>query len=602
MSESPSVYLPRQLRPRRISGSEDQGTQRLRASDGTRNERMYSLRRESTGMARTTVAKQESVHIADTDYAAHAVSISAFLGRQICELASNVESPRAEPTICAYLLGYIESDGSIQLNRLDQGILVDGTRVPTAVYSTDTVIPLYQGLSRDGFYSKALKPGHIFKAAAWLTQSGANGHNAAIEFISTSCDVRVSIEPASAIDISSLPELLAHIRHSSARHGPLRRQECGTYLHDNGPLLPPERTIWAVCGSETDNSTIKSAYVDAGLPRSLHVAQIIVEDGGRSALVQHSLVAPLAGTFSVNVRLAATDVASSSPATNTAMFVSVAQYGCGALRVIHNVADQHRIEICDGATTVATPRVSKCQPSPLLDKIVASTRALVSPQIQNTTVLRSPVVRPTSEANGIVELLKEQRHIRSLLEEQNSLLKTHVSQTQELVRMARHQPSPQTVTRRYLRMKGTHTPTLTNVHRRTSDAGRAIVDSAESTNTQGMRRSTSLSEIVDDIRSFEVEGYEETEHNPRHDPRLHLIASPLYGGSNKHAIESPTQTQLSTVGSSSALSSINSLVTRINRLASDDRHTAPVPRGAFERPPLPAYTQAQERNHSHGSK
>ncbi|KAJ2543951.1 40S ribosomal protein S6 [Coemansia sp. RSA 1853] len=226
--------------------------------------------------------------------------------------------------------------------------------------------------------------------------------------------------------------------------------------------------------------------------------------------------------------LAATDVVSSNPATNTAMFVSVAQYGQGALRIIHNVADQHRVEICDGATTIATPRVQKCQPSPFLDKIVASTRALVSPQIQQTTVLHSPVVRPSSEGNGIVELLKEQRHIRSLLEEQNNLLKTHVSQTQELVRMARHQPSPQTVTRRYLRMKGTHTPTLTNVHRRTSDAGRAIVDSAESTSTQNMRRSTSLSEIVDGIRSFEVEGYEETEHHPRHDPRSHLIASPLY--------------------------------------------------------------------------
>ncbi|KAJ2667452.1 40S ribosomal protein S6 [Coemansia sp. RSA 1199] len=211
-------------------------------------------------------------------------------------------------------------------------------------------------------------------------------------------------------------------------------------------------------------------------------------------------------------------------------------------------------------------------------------------------------VGPHFEGNGIVELLKEQRHIRSLLEEQNNLLKTHVSQTQELVRMARHQPSPQTVTRRYLRMKGTHTPTLTNVHRRTSDAGRAIVDSAESTSTQNMRRSTSLSEIVDGIRSFEVEGYEETEHHPRHDPRSHLIASPLYVGSNKHAIESPSQSQLSTIGSSSALSSINSLVTRINRLASDDRRTAPVPQGAFERPPLPAYTQAQDRNHSHGSK
>ncbi|KAJ2830557.1 40S ribosomal protein S6 [Coemansia erecta] len=347
------------------------------------------------------------------------------------------------------------------------------------------------------------------------------------------------------------------------------------------------------------------------MPRSLHIAQVVVEDDGRSALVRNSLVAPLAGTFSVNVRLASADIAaSSSPATSTAKFMPVAQYGHGALGIIHDVAVQHRIEICDAASTMATPRMPTCQPSPLLEKIVASTHALVSPPLPPKTAAsissRSPVVRSNSDNagnSGIAELLQEQRHIRTLLEEQNNLIKTHVSQTQELVQIARYQPSPQTVTRRYLRMKGTHTPTLANTHRRTSDGGRAMIDTAESTSKQGMRRSNSLSEIVDGIRSFEVEGYEETEHHPRHGFQPHSFASSHDMGSNALAIESPTQTQSTTAGLSQTSSSINNLVSRINRLAGDGRGgTAPVPRSAFERPPLPAYSQTQERDYSHGYK
>ncbi|KAJ2357960.1 40S ribosomal protein S6, partial [Coemansia sp. RSA 2618] len=572
---------------------------------------MHSLKHEPAGVAQTAVGRQESVHIADNSRVVCAVAMSGFLGRQICELASQAD---AEATICAYLLGYIETDGSIQLNRLDQGICVNGSRVPTAAHSTDTVIPLYRGSSRGSFYSKALKPGNIFKVAAWLPGAGPIEYaGPKVEFISTSCNVRVSVEPTSAIEISSLPELLAYIRRNpDAKQGPLHRQEeSGAYLHDCSPILPPERTIWTVYRSEDSSSTTKTAYIDAGMPRSLHIAQVVVEDDGRSALVRNSLVAPLAGTFSVNVRLASADIAaSSSPATSTAKFMPVAQYGHGALGIIHDVAVQHRIEICDAASTMATPRMPTCQPSPLLEKIVASTHALVSPPLPPKTAAsissRSPVVRSNSDNagnSGIAELLQEQRHIRTLLEEQNNLIKTHVSQTQELVQIARYQPSPQTVTRRYLRMKGTHTPTLANTHRRTSDGGRAMIDTAESTSKQGMRRSNSLSEIVDGIRSFEVEGYEETEHHPRHGFQPHSFASSHDMGSNALAIESPTQTQSTTAGLSQTSSSINNLVSRINRLAGDGRGgTAPVPRSAFERPPLPAYSQTQERDYSHGYK
>ncbi|KAJ2456006.1 hypothetical protein EV183_000349 [Coemansia sp. RSA 2336] len=210
--------------------------------------------------------------------------------------------------------------------------------------------------------------------------------------------------------------------------------------------------------------------------------------------------------------------------------------------------------------------------------------------------------KEATNSNDISELLKEQRHIRALLEEQNNLIRTHVSQTQELVRLAQYQPSPQTVTRRYLRMKGTHTPTITSTHRRTSDAGRAAIDTDDSPSTHGMRRSNSLTEIVDGIRSFEVEGYEETEHRPLRGQRNSLtFASPIYTGGNSLALESPSCSE-STNAKFSTTSSINSLVTRINRLAGSGSNAAIASSKAFERPPLPAYGRIQAASSSHGSK
>ncbi|KAJ2363878.1 hypothetical protein H4S01_004066 [Coemansia sp. RSA 2610] len=279
------------------------------------------------------------------------------------------------------------------------------------------------------------------------------------------------------------------------------------------------------------------------------------------------------------------------------MFVSIAQHGHGAPGIIHDVATQHRLEIFDATSVAATPRPPMLQPSPLLDRIVASAQALASPAVRSAGAPQQPIHDGVG-GDRISELLKEQRQIRVLLEEQNQLIKTHVSQTQELMHMARHQPSPQTVTRRYLRMRGTHTPTLTSTHRRTSDAGYDTANAVEDSGKLTMRRSNSLSEIVDGIRSFEVEGYEETQHHPSHGMRQPLsFTSPVYMAQSARA-ESPTATHSTAARSSATGSSINNLVSRINRLVGDSNAAQP----AFERPPLPAHGRPQPRNLTLGSK
>ncbi|KAJ2771575.1 hypothetical protein IWQ57_002152 [Coemansia nantahalensis] len=189
----------------------------------------------------------------------------------------------------------------------------------------------------------------------------------------------------------------------------------------------------------------------------------------------------------------------------------------------------------------------------------------------------------------MAELLSEQRQIRALLEEQNKLIKTQVSQTQEMMRLAQHQQSPQTVTRRYLRMRGTHTPSLAGAPVRVLEEG-----GTRSTAGQNMRRSNSLSEIVDGIRSFEVEGYEETEQRAGRGPQRPLSFASPPGASDTSLIEETTSLpRASGAGSLGASSGISTLVTRINRLVSNEPATAAVraaPR-AFGRPPLPAHTR-----------
>ncbi|KAI9477455.1 hypothetical protein BX667DRAFT_496661 [Coemansia mojavensis] len=613
MSESPSIYLPRQRRPRKLSDAADWpasavGVGEMRAEHKFQNTQRMPSYQSTESVKKSRGITPTSIQVSSGNHIANSVSISGALGRQIRQLASSsIDVSDGAPTLCAFLLGYLESDGSIQLNRLDQGISIDGRRVPTAVYSTDMVIPLYHGESRAKVYARALQPGNIFSIAGWLASSQSNGYSGvALEFIGTSCSASVSIEPTSPIDISSLPALLTCIsRDSMVRQGALHYED-GTNVPKTEPLLPPERTVWVCLDSSNDETAIATAYIDAGLPRSLHIAQITPENNYRSALVQHCLVAPLAGTTSISVRVASTELAPS--AASTAKFISATRYGNGVLGILHTIASQHRIEIWDTANVEATPVVPRSQPSPLLEKIVASTQALVTPasrSLSKDATPKQPTSRNTHKEatnSDISELLKEQRHIRTLLEEQNNLIKAHVSQTQELVRLAQYQPSPQTVTRRYLRMKGTHTPTITSTHRRTSDAGRAAISTEDGFSTHSMRRSNSLTEIVDGIRSFEVEGYEETEHRPLHAKRNSLtFASPIYAGGNSLTLESPSYSE-STDAKFSTTSSINNLVTRINRLSGSSSKATIAQSRAFERPPLPAYGRIQAPSSSHGSK
>ncbi|KAJ2786948.1 40S ribosomal protein S6 [Coemansia interrupta] len=152
----------------------------------------------------------------------------------------------------------------------------------------------------------------------------------------------------------------------------------------------------------------------------------------------------------------------------------------------------------------------------------------------------------------MVELLEEQRNIRMLLEEQNSLMKAHMSQTKELMRMAQHQPSPQTITRRYLRMKGTHTPVAASTRRP------ALTDGP--IGNDAVRRSNSLSEIVEEIRSFEVEGYEEFEQ-----PAGNALRRPL-SFATPVCRDSPDSFSTTSADSSTGISG---LVNRINHIVSD---------------------------------
>ncbi|KAJ2584340.1 40S ribosomal protein S6 [Coemansia sp. RSA 1836] len=187
----------------------------------------------------------------------------------------------------------------------------------------------------------------------------------------------------------------------------------------------------------------------------------------------------------------------------------------------------------------------------------------------------------------MMELLKEQRNIRTLLEEQNKLMKIHVSQTQELMRMSQHQPSPQTITRRHLRVKGTYTPTL--IGHQLPGSSNAVAEPL------GVRRSNSLSEIVDGIRSFEVEGYEETEHSARPAYRRPLsFASPLTIDSPQSTgnhINQSVSSEPAAAASASASGSIgiSNLVSRINHIVKDTAGSSAAAK-PFARPPLPAYS------------
>ncbi|KAJ2083508.1 hypothetical protein H4R24_000781 [Coemansia sp. RSA 988] len=648
MSESPSIYMPRQLRPRRmpqsrsaVEESSRKTTNRGRIAEPqiessyhhTPNYGIPPLQRpgiEVRGLPQTPAVRQMGASIYNTRRKpATAVSISGFLGRQLHDLGSQPYCFQKGSAIYAYLLGYVDSDGSIHLNRLDQGIQ-DGTdRLPTLVHSADVVVPLYTGLSIDGFYSSVFRRGYIFRVACLLEDTTTTTHTGpSIQFISIDAQARVSIEPVSPIKLDGMPGLLEKLqRESNISWGPLRRKEGhdGSYIYDFGPLLPSAHAAWIAGNSETDDTSIESAFADSGMPMSLHIALVYPDDSYRSARVRHFSAVHAAGGPVVNVRLASAELVSSSSASAVvARFTPLGQCGQGITRAIYAAAGQHRVSIADQSEEAAGLSPQKHKPSPLLEKIVASTRSLVSQSPGHMPPVRaqSPDMMPTlqtkagahgapclsaaqsndnSRNSDISELLQEQRQIRALLEEQNNLIKSHVSQTQELIRMTRHQPSPQTVTRRYLRMRGTHTPSLLGIQRRTSEAGdaTAIGTTPES---HSMRRSNSLSEIVDGIRLFEVEGYEETEHHVGLGYQRRLsFTSPVNAGGADLTLESPSQTPSVASGSLST-SGITNLVTHINRIVSDGTGRVPAASKAFERPPLPASSRAQGHSRTYDHK
>ncbi|PIA14466.1 hypothetical protein COEREDRAFT_16842 [Coemansia reversa NRRL 1564] len=648
MSESPSIYMPRQLRPRRMPQSQNVRGEssrvttsiecgaELQISSTHHHTNNYGIlppqlpRVVAKSSSQASSARQMDASIDSTrQRAATAVSISGFLGRQLHGLASQPYFSENGPKIYAYLLGYVDGDDSIYLNRLDQGIQHGTDRTPTAAHSTDIVIPLYRGLSTEVFYTSALRRGYIFRVSCLLEDTSTTTCTGpSVQFISIDANTRVTMEPALPIELDGMAGLLEHLhRGPNIGWGPLRRKGYKeSYIYDCGLLLPPAHVVWVAGNSETDEKFIQSAYVDSGMPTSLHIALVYPEDSYRSARVRHFSAAPATGEPAIYIRLAAAELVSSSDiSTVVTRFTSLDQCNRDLTRALYTAASQHRVSIAGQFERISVSPPQKHKSSPLLEEIVSSTKAIVtqSPRHKLPARARSPDMIPilqtkvgasstpcipaarsdgNVENSDISELLKEQRQIRMLLEQQNSLIKSHVSQTQELIRMTKHQPSPQTITRRYLRMRGTHTPSLLGIQRRTSDAG-DVPTTGTTPENHSMRRSNSLSEIVDGIRSFEVEGYEETEHHVGHGYQRRLsFTSPMNVGSADLTLESPLQSPSVASGSLSASSGITSLVTRINRIVSTSTNMAPAASNAFERPPVPAYSRAQGRSHTYDHK
>ncbi|KAJ2492069.1 hypothetical protein IWW37_001783 [Coemansia sp. RSA 2050] len=555
----------------------------------------------------------------NTHKAAPSISISGLLSKQVCNMLDQLPArTEAEPTVCAFMLGYVEGDGSISLNRLDHGIMCQRQRIPTAIYASDIAVPIYRGGGKEQFYATVIAPSCVYSVAAWLSNnfsSRDNGGGPLIEFASINYSISLSLSQAPAVEISSLPELLAYLRQNpDVRWGPLNRIDGqAIYEHGLGPLAPLVTAIWSA-SDPSDQNAILDAYVAAGAPWSLHVTQIGPTDDYRSARVQHSRVSPIDNEYKIFVRLASAQLAiASGRSTITARLLQPAQHNSQAPRMLSTLTSSAGIKLTEQASSRAAASSALIR-SPLLQNIAASSLALASRTPLNVSandrkavaastghrqsaVARLPVYQNAASATSrpgddhMAELLKEQRNIRTLLEEQNQLMKLHVSQTQELMRMSQqHQPSPQTITRRHLRVKGTYTPTITGHQPQISSTAMA--------GPLSVRRSNSLSEIVNGIRSFEVEGYEETEHSAGPVYRRPLsFASPLFTESpqstDSHASpplpSSGAAVVTSTTSSASGSIGISNLVSRIHHIVSDTARPNAPPK-PFERPPLPMYS------------
>ncbi|KAJ1860707.1 hypothetical protein LPJ73_001270 [Coemansia sp. RSA 2703] len=585
MSEEPSIYLPRQLRPKRTAAVESI-PQPKPYSPEPRVNTAALLTAPRIGTQPMFDISYNFLHVDTTGELFSSVIVSGMLGKQICALPTARRSDMAdsEPIICAFLLGYTDSDGTIHLNQLDQGIEHEGRRVPTAVCGTDVAVPLFVGASKSRFYASVIKPGCLYRLAGWISGSGSNEsrNSLLVEFINTGVDIQASVLTAPTVGIDSLPSLLAHIRSErnfgtgsnvGMRRGQLQWVDSTScYRHDTGYLSLPANAIWVDVGDDKQDLAVGNALVEAGAPWSLRVVQISPANDCRTAVLRHTTVAPVSGEYMVAVRLASVElVATSHWTTSTAVLMSPIEYGQGSCDIIGGIAIRSGVKVVERSARansgMCKSPTTRCQPSPALQRIAAVTHALVAstpnyperynkspahvPQIRNQPVAAAPV--PISAGEGhMVELLEEQRNIRMLLEEQNNLMKAHMSQTKELMRLAQHQPSPQTITRRYLRMKGTHTPVAASTKR-------PVITDGQIGNSS-VRRSNSLSEIVEDIRSFEVEGYEEFEHHAGNAVRRPLsFATPICKGS----LDSFSTT------SADSSSGISGLVNRINHIVSD---------------------------------
>ncbi|KAJ2004591.1 hypothetical protein H4R26_002431 [Coemansia thaxteri] len=514
------------------------------------------------------------------------------------------------------MLGYIEGEGSISLNRLDQGIQHKLQRIPTAAYASDIAVPVYRGGKKEQFYDVVISPSCMYSVAAWITESSGSGP--LVEFVNVNYNIRLSVSPAPAIDIPSLPALLAYIRQNpDSSCGPLSRLNGQTiYEHGHGPLIPPVHAMWCA-GDTKDNGAVRSSFVAAGAPWSLLVAHVCPDDDYQSARVQHSRLSPVNGEYKVLVRLASARLAPSNHwSTIAAKLLHPAQHNSQAPRMLAAAAANAGITLAEHTTSGTTlPSVQAF--SPLLETIAASARAPAqkSPQYLDPNERKFPVVCAelfkgstiasarqsssfSSDENGgdhMVELLKEQRNIRSLLEEQNKLMKLHVSQTREMMHMAQHQPSPQTITRRHLRVKGTYTPSV---------VGHQLpASSSAMSKSLGVRRANSLAELVDGIRSFVVEGYEETEHAVDHAYRRPIsFASPLVAEPLQPSASHTSPPLSAAAASTFSSTGISNLVSRINHIVGDSVGSSAPPK-PFERPPLPAFSnKPHARDHGQGTK
>ncbi|KAJ1991467.1 40S ribosomal protein S6 [Coemansia umbellata] len=339
--------------------------------------------------------------------------------------------------------------------------------------------------------------------------------------------MRVSTVVVPTVKIGTLSSLLASARQNdgaTSRGSLCWNERKGYYEHFNYPIAPSEDVAWVASASD-DQNAVARVYLEAGAPQSLVVVHINSAENNLSARMQQYRVEPIKNECTLHIQLGSVQFPESSIwSACTAKLLQPEQYDRGILKTLNAIAAKSKMTISLSSTEKEILSSPKQYVSPFIHKIVTVTRENTgntpsnnrgNSSDSNRLVINGKAnngkLQDTLEPSQMTELLREQRNIRELLQEQNSLMRTQVSQAQELMRLIKHQPSPQTVTRRYLRMRGTHTPSL-----------------ADTQKPGTIRRSNSLSEIVDGIRSFEVEGYEEMEHHTGYSHRRPVsFLSPL---------------------------------------------------------------------------